>query len=130
MIIQQTKEFDVQSTVSGKKVEMGIDLAAMPHMYDKPSLAYLDPARVDDPDLAEYAKMADKDLTDVLSKRMIYQSALAINNDLRDVEAPKDPTKQYPLFNAEIVRRCDSVTADHMYAYLNAAYALRQDGKL
>lgn len=91
-----------------------------------PAIAHLDPALVDDPDLAKCAKIAKKDLTSVVEKRKLLEEAIGRDDtDLDSIEVPDDPTVKYPLFDGEAVKR-GGIEADHMYLYLNAAYAARK----
>jgi hypothetical protein len=93
------------------------------HRYRK-----LDPAKVDDPELKQFGKAAKQDVSKQVARLNTYMSCGAVEGWSSSVAT--HPLTNYPLL-ANIYSLSDlrSTTAkEHMYLYLNAAYAATQKG--
>lgn len=83
----------------------------------------LDPAKLDDPELAKAARIARrKGVEETLSKLKSFKRVIG---DLADPKYPKwdNPLDKYPLIR--YMNYLNNTERTHLYLYLNAAYAAR-----
>jgi hypothetical protein len=81
-------------------------------------LTSLDPARVDDPELADWIRLQQTPGTQDLRNGIAHRSAYLSGLDRYHLETQfPDPFKKYPLAH------CASKHAEHTILYVNAAYA-------
>lgn len=113
-----------------EKWEKGIsadDLAAL-HMHWKglsSNYTNIDPAKVKDPELKKAAKVAQRDVENLLDS---YNNFAAAGLRPTEAKALANPLRKYPLFDSYQMRTAN--LKDHMYLYLNAVYAARKKGDL
>lgn len=82
--------------------------------------AKLDPAKLDDPELVESAKLARTDLTKIMTMRKLYRKAMY--GEKIAGSGWSNPLEKYPLFDSYKFNRYQQ----HTYQYLNAVYAANQ----
>ncbi len=82
----------------------------------------LDSARVDDPEVKRFIRVAGINVAEKAKERRELSRFASLGN----LEFT-DPLDSYPLFS---VYSQDKDTMDHVYLYLNAAYAARQEGHI
>jgi hypothetical protein len=78
----------------------------------------IDPEKVDDPDLKRLRILSTRKVDDLVEARTLFQRSLGFGEAVIDADYT-DPMIRYPLFNVYALRD----NPDHMYMYLNAAYA-------
>lgn len=86
-------------------------------------LSYVDPTKVDDPDLtlaASIAKDQEKDKKTYAEIDLKYRRYLLVESaeDMK-VDAVESPLKKYPLFSVTAL----NLHSEHLYQYLNMVYA-------
>ncbi len=88
----------------------------------------LDPAKVDDPELKRYCKAAKRDVSKLISRLNTYNSLGIVEGWTNQIG--NHPLTNYPLL-ANVYSLSDlrgNTAKEHMYLYLNAAYAAIQKG--
>lgn len=86
-------------------------------------LLRLDTKKVDDPALKEAVRLLTIDLTSIDHQRKLFRQ-LGIHGNFGG-QRVENPLTKYPLFDSSVLRR----NPDHVYHYLNAAYAAKKGAK-
>jgi hypothetical protein len=112
-------------TVRDRLTAVDRQVVAMDY-YDKNTLTGLDPAKVDDPDLAAAISVA-KGLTtgqNVLDYNKIATLARQVGVHVPDIQVPS------ALVNYPLLRGSSNRDNAHVYIYVNAVHAAIQNGSL
>jgi len=88
-------------------------------------MSTLDASKVDDPDLKKWITAMKKDIAAVLTKKNTFNNAGAV----LDMERiGQNPLTNYKLIDNLQMYSLGSATREHLYIYLNAAYAADKKG--
>lgn len=89
--------------------------------WDCRELRKLDAKKIDDPDVRKAIRLAGRDLTKTIEDAKLFGS-IASTSFKVDWTNPLDDESVYPLYNSD----CEK---NHLYMYLNVAYAAKKESK-